>query len=45
MADFETRVLHKIVNHLPVAPYIKDELLKEVSRVFGELEETTDAEE
>jgi len=41
----QVTVLHKIVTHLPLAPYLKDELLEEVTAAFGEKEETEDAEE
>lgn len=34
-------VLHKIVNHLPVNPSVKDELEREITEEFGEKEESS----
>lgn len=45
MSTAMERVLHKIVNHLPIHPVEKDKLLSEVTAEFGDKEETQDAPE
>lgn len=45
MATAMERILHKIVNHLPLNPTQKDELLTEVTAEFGDKEEPESAPE
>lgn len=45
MSTAMERVLHKIVNHLPIHPVEKDKLLSEVTAEFGDKEAPENAPE